>query len=142
MLISSFFARLTSSPSRPTKKLKMAEEKKTTSSSQPKKLKFFEDVRNYSNLRRLSRRPAHRFDFSNTVDDPIKVEEVEDPSEDSEQGPAYRAEASSEDDSQDISSAPFLSFPMRLNDQIGFSITGNRCISLALPWLLGFSPFF
>ena len=63
-------------------------------------------MRNSSNLRWLYRRPAHQFDFSNTVDDPIEIEQVEDPSEDSVQGSAYGVEASSEDDSQDISSVP------------------------------------
>ena len=42
----------------------------------------------------------------NTVDDLIEVEEVEDPSEDSEQGSAFGEEASSEDDSMGTSSAP------------------------------------
>ena len=84
----------------------MAKEKKTISSSRPKKPKLSKDVKNSSNLRRLSRRPAHQFDFSNTIDDPIEIEEVEDPSEDSEQGSAYEEEASSEDNSQDTRSAP------------------------------------
>ena len=85
----------------------MAEEKKTTSSSRPKKLKLSKDVRNSSNLRRSSRKLAHQFDFSNTVDHPIEIKEVEDSSEDREQGwSAYGVEASSEDDSQDTSSAP------------------------------------
>ena len=52
MLISSFFSKgLTSSPSRPTKKLKMAKEKKTISNSWPKKPKFSDDLKNSSNLR-------------------------------------------------------------------------------------------
>ena len=59
-------------------------------------------MRNSSNLRRSLRRLGHQFDFSNTVDDPI---EIEDPSEDSEQGSACGEETSSEDNSQDISSA-------------------------------------
>ena len=84
----------------------MTEEKNVASSSQPKKPKLSKDVRNSSNLWWSSRRPAHQFDFSNTVDDPIEVEEVEDPSEDSEQGLAFGEEASSEDDSRDTSSAP------------------------------------
>ena len=96
---------MTSSPSRPTKKLKITKEKKTTSSSQPKKPNLSEYVMNSSNLQRLSCRPSHQFDFSNTIDDPIKVEEVEDPSKDNEQGLAYEVEDSSEDDSQNISSA-------------------------------------
>ena len=62
-------------------------------------------MRNSSNLRRLSRRPAHQFDFSNTVDDPIEIEEVKYPFEDSEEGSACGEEASSEDNSQDTSSA-------------------------------------
>ena len=82
----------------------MAKEKKTAPSSQPKKPKLFEDVRNSSNLRRLSRRATHQFYFSNTIDDPIEVEEVKD--QDSEQESTYGVEASSEDDSQDTSSAP------------------------------------
>ena len=53
------------------------------------------DVRNFSNLRQSSRKLAHQFDFSNIVDDPIEVKEVEDPSQDNEQGSAYGAEASS-----------------------------------------------
>ena len=84
----------------------MAEEKKTTPSSRPKKPKLFEDVRNSSNLRRLSRTAIHQFDFSKTIDDPIEVEEVKDPFEDSEQGSTYGVETLSEDDSQDTSSAP------------------------------------
>ena len=83
----------------------MVKEKNVASNSQPKKSKLFEDVRNSSNLRRSSRRPAYQFDFSNIVDDPIEVEEVEDPSENSEQGLAYEEEASSEDDSQHTSRA-------------------------------------
>ena len=51
-------------------------------------------------------RPTHQFEFSNTVDDPIEIKEVEDPSEDSKQGSACGEETSSEDDSQDTSSAP------------------------------------
>ena len=90
---------MTSSPSRPTKKLKMAKEKKTTSSSQLKKTKILEDVRNSSNLWQSSHRPVHRFDFSNTVDNPIEIEEVEDPFEDSEEGSACGEETSSEDNS-------------------------------------------
>ena len=84
----------------------MVEEKNVASSSQPKKPKLFEDVRNSSNLWWSSRRPTHQFDFSNTADDPIEVEEVEDPSEDSEQGSAFGEETLSEDDSWDTSSAP------------------------------------
>ena len=68
-----FSAGFTSSHSRPTKKLKMVEEKKTISNSWPKKPKLFEDVRNSSNLRRSSHRPAYQFDFSNTIDDPSKL---------------------------------------------------------------------
>ena len=90
---------MTSSPSRPAKKIKMIEEKKTTSSGQPKKPKLSKDLRNSSNLRRLSHRPTDQFDFFNTVEYPIEVKEVEDPSKDTEQGSAYGAEASSEDDS-------------------------------------------
>ena len=69
---------MTSSPSKPTKKLKMVEEKKTTSNNWPKNPKLYEDVRNSSNLWRSSRKPSHQFDSSNIVDDPIEVEEVED----------------------------------------------------------------
>ena len=90
---------MTSSPSKPTKKLKMANEKKTTSNSQPKNPNLSEDVRNSSNLRWSSRKLAHQFDLSNTVDDPIEIEEVEDPSEDNEQGSTYGEEALSEDNS-------------------------------------------
>ena len=84
----------------------MAKDKKTTSSSRLKKLKLSKDVRNSSNLRWSSSRLAHQFNFSNTVDDPIKIEEVEDPSEDSKQGSVYGEEASSKDNSQDTSIAP------------------------------------
>ena len=84
----------------------MAKEKKTISNSQPKKPKFSEDVKNFSNLRQSLRRPTNQFDFSNTVDDPIKIEEVEDPYEESEQGSACGEETSSEDSSHDTSSAP------------------------------------
>ena len=69
----------------------MAYEKKTTSSNRLKKPKIYEDVRNYSNLRWSSCKPAHPFDFSNTVGDPIEAEEVEDPSKDSERGSTYGA---------------------------------------------------
>ena len=89
--------------SRPTKK---AEEKNVAFSSQLKKDKLSKYVRNSSNLWRSSRKLAHRIDFSNIVDDPIEVEEVEDPSEDSEQGSTFGEEASSKDDSQDITSTP------------------------------------
>ena len=84
----------------------MAKEKKTTSSNRPKKPKLSEEVRNSSNLWRSLRRLAHHFDFSNTIDDPIEIEEVEDPFEDSEQGLACGEETSSEDNSHDTSSAP------------------------------------
>ena len=67
----------------------MIEEKNVASSSRPKKSKFPEDVKSFSNLRRSSHRPTHQFDFSNTIDDPIEVEEKEDPSKDSEQGLAF-----------------------------------------------------
>ena len=90
---------MTSSPSRPTKKLKMAKEKKTNSGSRPKKPKFSKDLKNSSNLWCSLRRPVHQFDFSSTVDDPIEIEEVEDPPKDSEQGSAYGEETSSEDNS-------------------------------------------
>ena len=63
-------------------------------------------MRNSSNLQRSSRRLVHLFDFSNIVDDPIKVEEMEDHSESSERNSAFGEEASSEEDSKDISSAP------------------------------------
>ena len=63
----------------------MVEEKNIASSSRPKKFKFPENVRTPSNLRHYSRRPVHQFDFSNTVNDPIKVEEMEDPFKSSEQ---------------------------------------------------------
>ena len=72
------------SPIRPTKKLKMTKENKITSSSRPKKPKLSKDVKNSSNLRESSCTPTYQFDFSNTVDDPIEIKEVEDPSEDSE----------------------------------------------------------
>ena len=42
---------------------------------------------------------THQFNFSNTIDDPIEIEEVEDLYEDSEQGSAYGEEASSENNS-------------------------------------------
>ena len=83
----------------------MAKEKKTISNSRPKKPKFYKDVKNFSNLRRSSRIPSHQFDFSNTVDDPIEIEEVEDPSEESEKGLACGEETSSEYSSQDTSNA-------------------------------------
>ena len=95
---------MTSSPSKPTRKLKITEEKNVASSSRPKKPKPSEYVRDSSILRRLLRRLAYQFDFSDTVDDPIEVEEVEDPSGDSEQGSIYGEGALGEDDSQDISS--------------------------------------
>ena len=77
----------------------MTKEKKTTSSGQLKKPKLFEDVRNFSNLRWSLLIPTHQFDFSNTVNDPIEIEEVEDHSEDSEKGSACGDETSSEDNS-------------------------------------------
>ena len=61
-----------SSPSRPAKKLKMVKEKKTTSNCRPKKPKLSENVRNSSNLRWSSHKPTHLFDFSNTIDDPLR----------------------------------------------------------------------
>ena len=63
----------------------MGEEKNIASSSRPKKSKFLENVRTPSNLWHYSCRPIHQFDFSNIVNDPIKVEEMEDPFESSEQ---------------------------------------------------------
>ena len=57
------------------------------------------------NLRRSSCWLVHQFEFSNTVDDPIEVEEMEDPSKSSEQESAFGEKASSEKDSRDISSA-------------------------------------
>ena len=61
-------------------------------------------MKNSSNLRQLSRTPTYQFDFSNTIDDPIEIEAIEDPSEDSEQGSVCEEEASSEDNSQHTSS--------------------------------------
>ena len=87
-------------------KLKMVKEKKTTSSSRPKKSKLSEDVRTSSNLWSSSRRLAHHFDFSSIVDDPIEIEEVEDPYEDNEQGWTCGEETLSKDNSKDTSSAP------------------------------------
>ena len=75
----------------------MVEEKNVTSSSWPRKSNI------PSNMGLL---PTHKFDFPNTVDDPIEVEEVEDPSENSEQELAFAEEASNEEDPSDISSAP------------------------------------
>ena len=83
----------------------MAKEKKTTSSSWSKKPKLFEDVKSSSNLRLSLHKLAHQFDFSNPVDDPIEIEEVEYPLEDSEQGLACGEETSSVDSSQDNNSA-------------------------------------
>ena len=51
------------------------------------------------------RRLAHHFDFSNTVDNLIEVEELEDPSKSSEEGSTFGEEASSEEHSRDISNA-------------------------------------
>ena len=82
----------------------MVEEKNIASSSRPKKSKLLENVRTPSNLRCSLRRPIHQFEFSNTVDDPIKVEEMEDPSKSSEQD-AFGEEASSKEGSKYISSA-------------------------------------
>ena len=62
-------------------------------------------MKNFSNLRRSLRIPSHQFDFSNTVDDPIEIEEVEDPSKECEKGLACGEETSSEDSSQDTSNA-------------------------------------
>ena len=70
-----------------------------------KNFKVPQDVRNSSNLWRSLYGPTHQFDFSNTVDDPIKVKEVEDLSKSSEHGSAFGEEASREEDSKDISSA-------------------------------------
>ena len=89
---------------KPTKKLKMAEEKNVASSSRPKKSKLPENMGTPSNLRHPLRRINHKFYFSNTVNDPIEVEEVEDPSKSSEL--AFGEEASSEENSKNISSAP------------------------------------
>ena len=63
-------------------------------------------MRTPSNLRYFLHRPTHQFDFSNTIDDSIEVEEVEDPSESSEQESTIGEKASSEEDSKDISNAP------------------------------------
>ena len=92
MLVSSFFSAGLTSPSRPTKKLKMADEKNIASNSRLKKPELPEYVRYSSNLRQSSCRPAHH-DFSNTVDDPIEVEKVENPSKNSEQGSAFGEDA-------------------------------------------------
>ena len=46
------------------------------------------------------------FDFSNTVDDPIEIQEVEDPSKDGKQGSTCGEETSSEDNFQDTINAP------------------------------------
>ena len=46
------------------------------------------------------------FYFSNTINDPIEFEEVEEPFESSEQGSTFGEEASTEENFKDISSAP------------------------------------
>ena len=59
-----------------------------------------------SNLQRSSSRQIHQFEFSNTIDDPIEVEEMEDPSDSiNEQESTFGEEASSEEDSKAISCA-------------------------------------
>ena len=65
-------------------------------------------MRTPSNLRRSSWRPVYQFEFSNTVDDPIEVEEMENPSESSEQASNFEEEVSSEEDLRDIGSVPGL----------------------------------
>ena len=105
-LILRFFTRLTSSPNRPTKKLKMAKQKNVASSSWPKKSKLPKDRKTPSHLQRYSCRLTHHFDFSNYVDDHIDFEEMEDPSKSSDDSSAFGEEALSEKDSKDISSAP------------------------------------
>ena len=67
--------------SRPTKKLKMVEEKNIASSSWPNKLKLLENVKTSSNLRCSLHLSVHQFEFSNIIDNPIEVKEMEDPSE-------------------------------------------------------------
>ena len=84
----------------------MAEKKNIGSSSWPKNSKLLKNVRTPSNLRDSLCRSVHQFEFSNTVDDLIEVEEMEDPSESSEQESTFREESSSEEDSKDISSSP------------------------------------
>ena len=103
-----FYAGLTSSPSRPTKKIKMAEEKNIASNSRPIQSKFPKNVGTPSNLRRSLHRSAYQFDSSNTFNDPIEVEEVEDPSHSNLQESAFGEKALSEEDSKDSSSAPGL----------------------------------
>ena len=83
----------------------MTEEKNVASSCWPKKSKLLEDVRNSSNLRRSSHWLIHQFDLFNTIDDPIKIEEMEDPYESRENELAFGEEASSEEDFRDISNA-------------------------------------
>ena len=92
-MISPFLYRIDFYPSRSTNKLKMDEEKNIVSNSRPKKPKFPKNLRNPSNLRRFSRRSAHQFNFSNTVDDPKEVEEMEDPFESSKQELDFEGEA-------------------------------------------------
>ena len=53
----------------------------------------------------VNMKTIHQFDLSNTVDDPIENEKVEDPSKGGNQGSTYGEETSSEDNSQDTSSA-------------------------------------
>ena len=77
----------------------MVKEKNISFDSLLKKSKLPKDVRNSSNLRCSSPIPAHQFDFSNTIDDPIEVEEVEDPFENNEPGSAFVEEDSSKGDS-------------------------------------------
>ena len=58
-----------------------------------------------SNLRRSSRQIVHRLEFSNTINDPIEVEEMGNTPESSEQGFAYGVEALGEEDSIGINIA-------------------------------------
>ena len=102
-MISPFPIGLTSSPSSPTKKLKMAEDKNIASNSRPKKPNLPKNVRTPSNVRCSSLRLANQFYFSNTIDNPIEVEEMEDPSESSKQESTFGKEALSEEDSSNIS---------------------------------------
>ena len=58
----------------------MAKEKIVASTSQPKKPKLFETVKVPSNLRRFFAPDVHLIDFFNTANNPIEVEDMENPS--------------------------------------------------------------
>ena len=78
----------------------MAKEKTATLTNRPKKPKLLETVNIPSNPRRSLCQMVHRFEFSNTANNLIEVEEIRNPSKINKHDLAIEEETSIEEDSR------------------------------------------